>query len=81
MLERSISLFPEMEITDKSKFNHHLPETTDRKAAELWDKCLEFIQDNVDKQVFLTWFKPIRAKKWSDESLQYWFQANGFMNG
>ena len=69
MLERSISLFPEMEITDKSKFNHHLPETTDRKAAELWDKCLEFIQDNVDKQVFLTWFKPIRAKKWSDEKL------------
>ena len=69
MLERSISLFPEMEISDKTRFNNHLPETTDKKATELWDKCLEFIEDNVDKQVFVTWFKPIRAKKWSEEKL------------
>jgi len=69
MLERSISLFPEMEISDKTRFNNHLPETTDKKATELWNKCLEFIEDNVDKQVFVTWFKPIRAKKWSEEKL------------
>ena len=41
------------------------PELT---ATDYWNTCLEIIKDNVDGQVFNTWFLPIKAKKWDVEA-------------
>ena len=40
--------------------------THDPEAGDLWQKCLEIIADNVDPQVFRTWFEPTSALRWSD---------------
>ncbi len=38
-------------------------------SVNLWNKCLEFIRDNVSKQVYKTWFEPIKALKWENKLL------------
>ncbi len=65
-----VSLFPDDTLNGrKAKPANNFPETTDILAIENWNKCLEIIQDNVDKQVFNTWFKPIKAHKLEDKKL------------
>ncbi|MBV7441402.1 chromosomal replication initiator protein DnaA [Weeksellaceae bacterium TAE3-ERU29] len=34
-----------------------------KTAVSVWDKCLEFIKDNVKEEAFDIWFKPIKAAK------------------
>ncbi len=38
-------------------------------AVNYWNKCLEFIRDNVSKQVFKTWFEPVKAIKLENNML------------
>lgn len=38
-------------------------------AESVWNRCLLFIQDNVNEQVFKTWFEPIVAIELSDNAL------------
>lgn len=48
------------------------PHTTlepDTQATDLWQKCLKIISDNVDAQVFRTWFDPVSALCWSNDVL------------
>lgn len=67
---KNVSLFPEIDTKESKRVNkNHIPETNDKQAIEYWQKCLEIIEDNVDKQVFLTWFKPIKAHKWENNKL------------
>ncbi len=42
---------------------------SDPLAAELWQKCLVIIRDNVSQQVFKTWFENIRALSWNNNKL------------
>lgn len=35
----------------------------------LWQQCLAIIRDNVNSQVFKTWFEPIQALKWNGNQL------------
>jgi len=39
------------------------------EALIYWNKCLEIIKDNVNEQVFKTWFEPITALKYEDNKL------------
>ncbi len=42
----------------------------DNESAEYyWDKCLNIIKDNVNLQVYKTWFAPITALKYQDNKL------------
>jgi chromosomal replication initiator protein len=41
----------------------------DFKAREYWNKCLEIIKDNVNIQVFRTWFEPLKALKYENNQL------------
>jgi chromosomal replication initiator protein len=38
-------------------------------AAQLWGKCLEVIQDNINTQSFRTWFEPIRPLRLEGNTL------------
>ena len=38
-------------------------------AQTVWDNCLLFIQDNITKQAYKTWFEPIKAVKLTDNAL------------
>ena len=38
-------------------------------AESVWDKCLSFVEDNIDPQAFKTWFKPIVPVKLKDNAL------------
>ena len=38
-------------------------------AQAAWDKCLSFIEDNINPQAFKTWFEPIKAVKLTDNAL------------
>lgn len=38
-------------------------------AESVWNRCLLFIQDNVNEQVFKTWFEPIVAIELSENAL------------
>ncbi len=35
----------------------------DKNAIIVWDKCLSYIQDNIEKEAFNTWFLPTKAIK------------------
>jgi len=37
--------------------------------ASLWDQCLDIIKNNVNEKSFTTWFKPIKAIKYSSNIL------------
>ena len=39
------------------------------QASILWAKCLDIIRDNINPQVFRTWFENIRAISWHDSKL------------
>ena len=38
-------------------------------ANSVWNKCLVFIQDNIQPQAFKTWFEPIKPIKLTDNAL------------
>lgn len=41
----------------------------DLSAAQIWDKCLTIIKDNVQHQTFRTWFEPISAVSFEQDIL------------
>lgn len=41
--------------------------------AQIWDKCLSIIKDNVSDDAFVKWFKPIVSIKYQDDCL--WIQV------
>lgn len=41
--------------------------------AQIWDKCLSIIKDNVSEDAFVKWFKPIVSIKYQDDCL--WIQV------
>ncbi|GLB49761.1 chromosomal replication initiator protein DnaA [Neptunitalea lumnitzerae] len=41
----------------------------DKTAQTVWERCLQFIKDNIQPQAYKTWFEPIRAVKLTDNSL------------
>lgn len=40
-----------------------------KTAENVWENCLRFIKDNVEEQVFQTWFMPIVALKLTGNAL------------
>ena len=40
-----------------------------QNAESVWEKCLNFVEDNIDPQAFKTWFKPIVPVKLKDNAL------------
>ena len=55
-----LSLFPdETEVNAIPTIRKNENIIQDKKAVAYWGKCLEIIRDNVEKQVFRTWFEPI----------------------
>ena len=38
-------------------------------AESVWEKCLSFVEDNIDPQAFKTWFEPIVPVKLKDNAL------------
>lgn len=38
-------------------------------AAGVWEKCLQFIRDNISEQAYSTWFLPIKPTKLKDQIL------------
>ncbi len=65
----SYTLFPDIDNKADEKKLFKIPDVADKHAAAYWSKCLEIIRDNVDKQVFTTWFEPIKAHKWENSKL------------
>ncbi len=41
----------------------------EKTALSVWNSCLKFVQDNVEDQVFNTWFKPIVPVKLAGSEL------------
>ncbi|MFA6570697.1 MAG: chromosomal replication initiator protein DnaA [Bacteroidota bacterium] len=54
--------------TNELKIQYEL-HREDKNAIIHWSKCLDIIRDNVSKQVFKTWFEPLKALKWEEEQL------------
>lgn len=44
-------------------------ENTNETVKIIWEKCLKYIQDNVDEKVFSTWFSPIVPQELKDDTL------------
>ncbi len=73
----TLHLFPSLTDTVKSAGakkattvrKEQVPLSPQPEAVSLWNKCLAIIADNVDIQVFRTWFEPIIALSWSDDIL------------
>ncbi len=42
----------------------------------LWNKCLSIIKDNISEQEFTTWFEPIVAESWVDQTLTLQVPSN-----
>ena len=40
-----------------------------KTAQSSWEKCLEFIRDNIQPQAYKTWFEPIVPVKLTDKAL------------
>lgn len=40
-----------------------------KTASSVWNECLSFIEDNIRKQAYKTWFEPIKPIKLSGEAL------------
>ena len=40
-----------------------------KSPSAVWNKCLSFIEDNIQPQAFKTWFEPIIPVKLSDDVL------------
>ncbi|MCX7736361.1 MAG: chromosomal replication initiator protein DnaA [Candidatus Kapabacteria bacterium] len=53
---------------EKAKSVAHFKQSSS-VAEEYWEKCISIIKDNVSNQVFQTWFLPIKAVKYEDNTL------------
>jgi chromosomal replication initiator protein len=51
----------------------------DKIASTKWRKCLEIIRDNVSKQVYNTWFEPIKALKTENDKLTLMVPSQFFL--
>ncbi|WP_372472733.1 chromosomal replication initiator protein DnaA [Capnocytophaga sp. ARDL2] len=60
-------------------------ENTNESVEIIWDKCLQYIKDNVDETAFATWFEPIIPQELKEETLYIivptqffieWIEAN-----
>lgn len=66
----TLPLFQRTEVTeDLQGFDSEILLDEGNDAESYWSKCLDIIRDNVSKQVFKTWFEPIKALKWEDNLL------------
>jgi len=57
------------DVTEKENVKQILNSNEDQVAHSYWNKCLQIIKDNVNTQVFKTWFEPITALKYTDNKL------------
>ncbi len=64
----TLSLFPKTE-TRTARIKPKSQVVPDKEAVLYWEKCLNIIQDNVTPHIFNTWFKPIEAIKWENNTL------------
>lgn len=46
-----------------------MPELQNITAQSVWDRCLGFIQDNIQDQAYKTWFEPIKAVELTDNAI------------
>jgi len=73
--KEDFSLFPEVIEKFTSKPDGHVPETVmsdltvDSTAAKYWEDCKKIIKDNVQPQVYKTWFEALKAYKCEDKNL------------
>ncbi len=44
-------------------------ENTQNRAKLVWNRCLQYIKDNIEDQAFQTWFEPIEAIELTSDSL------------
>ncbi len=65
----TLALFPAIEEEKKTAVKRRLPEVTDETAKAYWNRCLDIIRDNVNQQMFRTWFEQIIPLKWEDSRL------------
>jgi chromosomal replication initiator protein len=49
------------------------------KAVSVWNKCLTFIEDNIQQQAYKTWFLPIIPLKISDNILSIQVPSKFFL--
>ena len=42
---------------------------TQETALSVWNRCLQFIKDNIGDQAFKTWFEPIEAIELTENAL------------
>jgi len=50
-----------------------------KKLYAYWNKCLEFLKDNTDTQVYKTWFSPLKPLKWVDNQVTLQVPSQFFM--
>lgn len=53
----------------KTKLENDNRDNINNDALTGWDKCLDIIKDNVDKQVYKTWFKPLKPLSYNNDQL------------
>ena len=56
-------------ILNNQKTNTLRQQRMQQTAESVWEKCLSFVEDNIDPQAFKTWFKPIVPVKLKDNAL------------
>lgn len=55
------------DVTDVKSFDKG--NEVDEKAESYWNRSLKIIKDNVSKQVYKTWFQPLKPLKWKNKVL------------
>ena len=86
-LEKDFSTYFEMiktkennnQINDANENASQAANHANENADACWQQCLDIIKDNVDLQVYNTWFLPIKAKSWENDKLtiqipSQWYQ-------
>jgi chromosomal replication initiator protein len=70
MPQDATTLFAQNEITAQyAAASSHYADAEPSQAVTLWAKCLDIIRDNINPQVFRTWFENIRALSWNGSKL------------
>ena len=70
MPQDATTLFAQNELTAQyAAASSHYANAEPAQAVTLWAKCLDIIRDNINPQVFRTWFENIRALSWNGSTL------------
>ncbi len=70
MPQDATTLFAQNELTAQyAAARSHYANAEPAQAVTLWAKCLDIIRDNINPQVFRTWFENIRALSWNGSTL------------